>query len=74
MMKTDLEAIVNNAGIGGVGRFDAAPPQRARQIMDVNYFAVLDWIRDALPHLKQATGQNPVICNVGSILGHRAGI
>ena len=67
-----LEAIINNAGIGGVGRFDEAPATRARQIMEVNYFAPLAWIRDGLPHLRGSLPRHPVICNIGSVLGHRA--
>lgn len=65
-----LDLLVNNAGLGGIGRFDEATEERLRQIMEVNFFAPLELIRVALPSLKQGT--KPLIANVGSVLGHRA--
>jgi short-subunit dehydrogenase len=72
-----LDLLVNNAGIGGIGPFAEASPERMRQIMDVNFFAPVDWTRSALPYLRAAAqdtdrANTPVICNVGSVLGHRA--
>ena len=69
-----LDLLVNNAGVGAIGRFDHADPQRMRDVMEVNFFAPVDWIRDAIPRMKLAVAQNqssPMICNVGSVLGHR---
>lgn len=65
-----LDALVNNAGIGGLGRFDEADEARLRQIFEVNLFAPAEFIREALPLLEK--GQRPLIVNVGSVLGHRA--
>jgi len=65
-----LDALVNNAGIGGLGRFDEASEARLRQIMEVNFFAPAQFIREALPLLKN--GSRPIIVNVSSVLGHRA--
>ena len=65
-----LDALVNNAGIGGLGRFDAADEARLRRIFEVNFFAPAEFIREALPLLK--AGQQPIVVNVGSVLGHRA--
>jgi short-subunit dehydrogenase len=65
-----LDALVNNAGIGGLGRFDQADEARLRQIFEVNLFAPAQFIREALPLLEQ--GNHPLIVNVGSVLGHRA--
>ncbi len=72
-----LDLLVNNAGIGGIGPFADASPERMRQIMDVNFFAPVEWTRTALPHLRAAAQRTdrdntPVICNIGSVLGHRA--
>jgi short-subunit dehydrogenase len=61
---------VNNAGIGGLGPFSAADEQRLRQIMEVNFFAPAEFIREALPSLRQ--GRQPIIVNISSVLGHRA--
>ncbi|QDV68254.1 3-oxoacyl-[acyl-carrier-protein] reductase FabG [Rosistilla carotiformis] len=64
-----LDLLVNNAGIGGIGPFAEATPQRLRQIMEVNFFAPVELTRLALPMLRVAS--HPVICNISSVLGHR---
>jgi len=65
-----LDALVNNAGIGGLGPFDRASEARLRQIMEVNFFAPAEFIRESLTTL--GGGQQPIIVNVGSVLSHRA--
>jgi len=65
-----LDVLINNAGVGGLGRFDEAESTRLREIMEVNFFAVAEWTRAALPLLRK--GNKPMAVNVGSILGHRA--
>jgi len=65
-----LDLLVNNAGIGAVGRFEDADPDRLRRVMEINFFAAAEMIRAALPLLKQ--GNRPIVVNLGSILGHRA--
>jgi len=64
-----LDILVNNAGIGAVGLFEKADPGRVRRIMEVNFFALVEMTRLAIPLLKQGT--NPVVVNIGSVLGHR---
>lgn len=64
-----LDFLVNNAGVGAMGRFEHATPDRLRQIMEVNFFALAEMIRLALPLLRH--GRRPIIVNVSSILGHR---
>lgn len=65
-----LDILVNNAGVGGIGTFISAPEPRLRQIMEVNFFAPVELIRVQLPLLRQS--DDPVIVNVGSVLGHCA--
>jgi short-subunit dehydrogenase len=65
-----LDALVNNAGIGALGRFDQADEARLRQVFEVNLFAPAEFIREALPALR--AGRTPIIVNVSSVLGHRA--
>ncbi len=65
-----LDILINNAGIGAMGRFDEASEDRLRQIFEVNFFAVAEFIRESLPLLK--AGDEPVIVNLSSVLGHRA--
>ena len=65
-----LDALVNNAGVGGLGRFDQADEARLRRIFEVNFFAPALFIREALPLLR--AGNRPLVVNVGSVLGHRA--
>ncbi len=65
-----LGLLVNNAGVGAIGRFETAGEPRLRQIMEINFFAPAELTRAALPLLRR--GRAPVICNIGSVLGHRA--
>lgn len=65
-----LDLLVNCAGVGAMGRFDEASPERLRTVFEVNFFAAVELIRLALPALK--AGQRPMIVNVSSVLGHRA--
>lgn len=68
--KGRLDLLVNNAGIGAIGPFAEASSERLRKIMDVNFIAPAELTRSAIPLLR--SGNNPVICNVCSVLGHRA--
>ncbi len=65
-----LDCLINNAGSGALGPFLSADETRLRQIMEVNFFAPAEFIREALPQLK--AGRTPIIVNVASVLGHRA--
>ncbi len=64
-----LDILINNAGIAAHGRFEDADPGRLRPIMEVNFFAPVEFIRAALPLLR--VGRQPLVVNVGSILGER---
>jgi len=65
-----LDILINNAGIGAMGRFDEATPERIRQIFEVNFFALAELIRISLPMLKRS--DDPIIVNISSVLGHKA--
>ena len=65
-----VDCLINNAGIGAMGRFDSASDNRMRQIFELNFFAMAELVRLFLPALKK--GNDPLIVNIGSILGHRA--
>ena len=65
-----LDLLVNNAGIGALGPFAPASPERLRRIMEVNFFAPVELSRLAYPLL--CRGRAPVLCNISSVLGHRA--
>lgn len=67
-----LDLLVNNAGIGGIGRFDTADENRLRQIMEVNFFAPAMWTRRVIPLMRSNRDRLPVICNISSVLGHCA--
>lgn len=65
-----LDIVINNAGLGAIGDFATAEEQRLRQVMEVNFFAPVELIRESLSLL--GDGVKPLIVNVGSVLGHRA--
>ena len=64
-----LDLLINNAGIGAMGPFVEATPERLRQVMEVNFFAAAEMTRLAVPLLK--AGNRPMVVNVSSVLGHR---
>jgi short-subunit dehydrogenase len=64
-----LDLLVNNAGIGAMGPFAEASPERLRQVMEVNFFAAAEMTRLAVPLLK--SGNRPIVVNTSSVLGHR---
>lgn len=64
-----LDLLVNNAGVGALGRFDSANPDRLRRVMEVNFFAPAELMRLAIPLLKRGT--RPMIVNMSSVLAHR---
>ncbi|MEM0924575.1 MAG: SDR family NAD(P)-dependent oxidoreductase [Planctomycetota bacterium] len=66
-----LDLLVNNAGVGAIGSFADANAERLQFIVDVNFIAPAELTRLAIPLLKQS--DDAVICNIGSVLGHRAG-
>jgi short-subunit dehydrogenase len=64
-----LDIVVNNAGVSAHGRFADADPERLRPIMETNFFAPVELIRESLPLLR--TGREPIVVNIGSVLGQR---
>ncbi|GAB4141499.1 MAG: SDR family NAD(P)-dependent oxidoreductase [Thermogutta sp.] len=64
-----LDFLVNNAGMGALGRFEEMPPERLREVMELNFFGLVELTYAALPLLRN--GNRPIIVNVSSILGHR---
>ncbi len=65
-----LDILINNAGIGAMGRFDEADPSRLREVFEVNFFSAVELTRAAIPILSE--GESPLIVNISSVLGHRA--
>jgi short-subunit dehydrogenase len=65
-----IDIVINNAGVGAIGNFEDASPERLRQVFEVDFFAAAELTRLAIPHLKR--GNQPAICLVSSVLGHRA--
>lgn len=63
-----LDLLVNNAGAGALGFFSHADEALLRRVMEVNFFAPAELIRAAYALLR--TGTNPMVVNVGSVLGH----
>lgn len=64
-----VDLLVNNAGISGSGEFAGGSSEVLQKIFDVNFFAPVEFTREAIPLL--SVGVTPMVVNVGSILGHR---
>ena len=65
---TGLWGVLNNAGImGKLGMCDWLVMENYKQVLDVNFFGLVDVTRTFLPLVKQTRGR---IVNTASILGH----
>jgi NAD(P)-dependent dehydrogenase (short-subunit alcohol dehydrogenase family) len=62
-----IDAIVNNAGYGLHGIFEALPRQKIQEQFDVNVFGVMDVIRAILPHFR--ANRSGTIINISSGAG-----
>jgi NAD(P)-dependent dehydrogenase (short-subunit alcohol dehydrogenase family) len=62
-----IDALINNAGFGLYGLFEATSREKVREQFDVNVFGVMDVTRGILPHFRQNKGG--LILNVSSGAG-----
>ncbi|HEX8258422.1 MAG TPA: SDR family oxidoreductase [Allosphingosinicella sp.] len=62
-----IDAVVNNAGFGLMGIFEATPWAKIREQFEVNLFGAMAVIRAVLPHLR--ANRSGVIANVSSGAG-----
>ncbi len=65
-----LDVLINNAGIASWAHFSESTEEILREIMEVNFFAPVELIRQAVPLLTE--GKEPAIVNVSSMCGRKA--
>ena len=66
-----IDVLINNAGLGAIGRFDRSDPQRISQILYVNIVALTELTRLLLPPM-QARGHGRILL-VASTAGFQPG-
>jgi len=64
-----LDLVVNNAGVGATGQFDTHDPWVLRRVFEINFFAMAEVCRAALPLLSE--GNDPTMVVMGSINARR---
>lgn len=64
-----LDLLINVAGVGAWGHFATSTEAINRTVMEVNFFAPVELIRLAVPHLTR--GRDPIICNLTSMCARR---
>ncbi|MFD7256726.1 SDR family oxidoreductase [Streptomyces sp. NPDC059874] len=64
-----LDAVVNNAGAGHVGTLELESVDDVREVMEVNFFGVLNVSKAALPHLRATGGRLITVTSVGGVIG-----
>lgn len=62
-----IDAVVNNAGFGLFGLFEATPREKIMEQFEVNVFGVMDVTRALLPHFRE--NKSGLILNIGSGAG-----
>ncbi len=65
-----LDLLINAAGVGAYGHFETHDESVLRQLFEINFFALAELSRDALPLLRR--GESPALINIGSIVARRA--
>jgi NAD(P)-dependent dehydrogenase (short-subunit alcohol dehydrogenase family) len=65
-----IDVVVNNAGYGAVGIFEAATAEQIQKQFETNVFGVMNVIREILPHFRQK--RNGTIVNITSVGGRIA--
>ncbi|MBO0932000.1 SDR family oxidoreductase [Fibrella aquatilis] len=64
-----IDAIINNAGYGAVGPFEAATPEQVQRQFDTNVFGVMNVIRQILPHFReQRDGTILTVTSMGGLI------
>ncbi len=66
-----LDALINNAGVGGGGALHEADPGKIHDAFQVNVLAGIQLMRDAAPHLFKSP--QAAIINIVSIAGQQVG-
>jgi short-subunit dehydrogenase len=69
-----LDVLLNCAGVCSFGEFSTSSEDIVRKVLEVNFFAPIELIRVAVPHLTRSfetarDGWKPAIVNVASICG-----
>lgn len=62
-----IDALVNNAGYGQIGLFEAVSPEKIQAQFDTNVFGLMNVTRAVLPHFRSR--KSGIIINVSSTLG-----
>ncbi|GAA3753446.1 SDR family NAD(P)-dependent oxidoreductase [Salinactinospora qingdaonensis] len=62
-----LDTLVNNAGTSNMNHFMTTPETVAREIFDINFFAVLNCCREAAKLLQKSEEPAPSILNVSTV-------
>ena len=63
----NIDVLVNNAGYGALGAFEAATEEQVREQFDVNFFGLIEVTKAVLPGMRQQ--RSGVIINVSSVGG-----
>ena len=61
-----IDMLINSAGILREGPFEQLPSKDFREVMEINYFGLLNSTRAALPYLRKSHGQ---LVNIASMAG-----
>ncbi len=64
-----LNAVIANAGVVAVGTFEDTPADVLADVMETNYFGVLNTIRCALPALRTSRGRIVVVSSDSGVYG-----
>src|SRR5688572_505494 len=62
-----IDAVINNAGYGVVGPFEATTPEQVERQFETNVFGAMNVCREILPHFREQ--KRGVIANVASVGG-----
>ena len=69
---SNIDCLINNAGLGDYDRFDKADENKIQSMIDVNITALTQLTREVIPHLLKKKNQTHII-NIASVAGFMPG-